>query len=321
MGEKTKNNGALLVISAGVLWACIGIFANLLSGMGYNNMHIVALRLCTAGATFALYALILRRDLFCVKLKDMWIFLSTGIISLIMSSYFYFETMELISVSVAVILMYTSPIFVMGLSAIIFKEKLTKRKLMALVLVMLGCVLVTGVLESAGEVSMIGLVFGVISGFTYALFTIFARFAMARGYGPVTITLYSTMVAGIFAFPISGIWNVPKLLVDPMTWVGAAGIGIMCCIMPFLLYNSGLVRIDSSKAAIFATVEPVVATIIGITILGDPTSFLKILGMGIVMVGLTVMSGGKKAEPVKVEDQSQDELSEVAQAAQEPSTT
>ena len=91
------------------------------------------------------YMLVFRRQAFKIKLKDLWVFLGAGLLSLTMFGLAYMNAMQEMSLSMAVVLLYTSPIFVILLSAPLFKERITPVKVVALVLVIIGAVFTTGV--------------------------------------------------------------------------------------------------------------------------------------------------------------------------------
>ena len=107
-------------------------------------MELVAVRIFVTLISLGVYLLIGNRSKLKVRLKDLWCFFGTGIFSILFFSYCYFTTIQLTSLSVACILLYTAPVFVMVLSVFLFREKITLQKLMALVLAFAGCVLVTG---------------------------------------------------------------------------------------------------------------------------------------------------------------------------------
>lgn len=93
-----------------------------------------------------------------------------------MFTYCYFRTMQTTSLSVAAVLLYTAPIMVTIMSVPLFKEKLTASKVAACVLAFTGCIFVTGLLGNAQAVSASGILTGLLSGFGYALYSIFGRF-------------------------------------------------------------------------------------------------------------------------------------------------
>ena len=134
------------VLGAGSLWGVISIFVRNLNAMGLTAIQISFLRAMGGAAVMVLFLALTRRDLLKIKLRHIWYFVGTGIISLALFNLCYFTVIELSQASIAVVLLYTSPIFIMVISAIVFKEKITWNKLLALAMVFVGCVLVAGLL-------------------------------------------------------------------------------------------------------------------------------------------------------------------------------
>ena len=135
-----EKKGLLFALIGGALWGSAGLFVRWLSDRGFSSMQMVAVRLSISAVVFVLTALIFDRKAFKIKIKDIWCFLCTGIVSVLIFTLCYYKTMELTSLSVAAILLYTAPVFVMFLSALLFKEKITFRKWCAIGLIMFGIV-------------------------------------------------------------------------------------------------------------------------------------------------------------------------------------
>ena len=109
--------------------------------------------------------------------------------------------MTLMSLSVAVSLLYTSPVFVTIFSVVLFKETVTKRKVIAVISAFLGCVLVSGSITNNATLTAMGFVVGLGAGLCFSLYSIFSRFAINKGYHPFTITAYTficTTLGGSF---------------------------------------------------------------------------------------------------------------------------
>ena len=113
----------IAVLIAGILWGIINIFIKNLSAHGLDAFQISAIRMTVSVIVMFLFLLITDRSKFRISIKDIWIFACTGIISVVLFNTCYFYTMINSQASVAVVLLYTSPIFVMLISAVVFKEK------------------------------------------------------------------------------------------------------------------------------------------------------------------------------------------------------
>ena len=183
--------GTLCVTLAGILWGCIGIFIRHFS-LTLTSMQIVTIRTLLTVAILFIILLIFKRDMLKIKLRDIWCFIGTGVCSIIFFNYCYFRCMSMTSLSVAAVLLYTAPAIVMIISSIVFKEKVTVQKISALLLATLGCVLVSGITGTNALISKEGILVGLGAGLGYALYSIFSRAALNRGYKSLTIIPYCT---------------------------------------------------------------------------------------------------------------------------------
>lgn len=285
----------ICIIAAAALWGCIGIFLKLLTAAGLNTMQAVAVRVILAAVLYAAFLLITDRKALRIRLRDIWMFIGTGVCSLFFFNWCYFSAIKAIGdggLGIAAVLLYTAPVFVMIMSAVFFREKLTPVKIIALVLTFAGCLLVTGVVGSRAAIPTRAILFGLGSGFGYALYSIFGKAATKR-YGSKTITVWSFILASVAVVPFlfgadwSGLPSAKGIF-------GALGISVVCCILPYLLYTEGLKSVEPGRASVMATVEPVVAAIVGI-FYGEMPTALRIAGMVLVIGAIVLMSlAGKK---------------------------
>lgn len=292
LGDYMKKLAVVLIVAAGTLWGVIGYFVRRLTDMGLDSMQIVCIRMSVSAVLFALFALIFKRDLFKIKLKDIWCFLGTGVLSVATFSFCYFKAIELSSLSQASVLLYTAPIFVMLFSLVLFKEKLTVIKIVSLVLAFCGCLFVTGVLDFSESFNMLAVVFGLLSGVCYALYSIFSRLALNRNYSPLTITLYT--------FIFSAIASVCVIDVKPVVAVMTKSAGdfffcvlfaVLSSVLPYVCYTVGLKYVKPSTASIIASVEPVVATITGAVLFSEAVEFpFGYIGIACVIVAIVLIN-------------------------------
>ncbi|MDD6063525.1 MAG: EamA family transporter [Clostridiales bacterium] len=288
-----QSKSAACVLLAGTLWGSMGLFVRKLNAVGLYALDIVQLRIAISLILVGLYLLIFARDNLRVRLRDLWCFAGTGIVSLLLFSWCYFSGMQEASLSVMAVLLYTSPAFIMLLSVLLFRETLTRQKLLALVLTFTGCCLVSG-LGSGSAVSMKGLLLGLGSGFFYALYSIFSRYAIERGYGSWTITFYTFLFCLLASAPLAH-WGLiaQALSSDTSVPVYALLMGLLTGFLAYIFYTKGLEGMESSRAGILASVEPVVGTIIGTLVFHEPLPVQSVLGIALVLGGIVVL-GGKK---------------------------
>lgn len=296
MDKKASKFAPLAVILAGALWGIISLFVRSLYDAGLDALQISALRLCVAAASLVLVLLLFRRSLLRIRLRDLWMFVCTGVVSVVLFNTLYFYTTVNSQASVAVVLLYTSPAFVILLSALCFREKITGRKLLALGMTVGGCVLVSGMLGGGYALTPKLLLTGLGSGLFYALYTIFARLALNK-YDSMTVTVYTFLMGALGALPLGKLGqSLSVLAAAPTLWVSAVCIGIVSTVLPYALYTWGLQRMDSGRASLLVAVEPLVGALVGILVFHEACGFWKILGVGLILGAVCVLSGREKAE-------------------------
>lgn len=286
----TVGKANACVLAAGAMWGTISIFIRHLDGAGLSALQVCLIRTLLAWLITGAFLAIRSPQLLSIRLRDCWYFIGTGVISYALFSTCYFMAVAMSQVSVAVMLLYTSPVFVTLLSAVIFHERMTRRKWLALVCTVTGCVLVAGVFQGHLAVPLPALALGLASGFLYALYSIFGRFALSR-YDPLTVTFYTFTFATAAMLPLghpSYIFEV--LMGDPSLWLWVAGIAIVCSVLPYFLYTVGLQYMESGKAAIMATIEPFVGSAVGIFFFAEPHGLLKLIGMALILGSVIILN-------------------------------
>jgi len=284
-----KKVAPLFVLLAGILWGIIGVFVRRLNATGFLAMDIVAIRAVTTSVMLFLFLLLFDRGKLVVKGKDIWCFVGTGIFSIVFFNFCYFQAITETSLSIAAILLYTAPAFVMVISAFLFQEKITKQKVWSLVLTFLGCVLVTGVVGSGQRVTFRGVLFGLGAGIGYALYSIFSRFALKRGYHSLTISFYTFVFAMLGALPLSKLWK-PEMvsMFGIKTVLFCLLFGLISTVLPYFVYTRGLAEMENSRASILASIEPVTATLLGVLFYREHMSLLQVMGVLLVIVAIAL---------------------------------
>ena len=292
--ERSENRhsplGDILIIIAGLFWGSMGLFVRHLNALGFTSIQVACLRLVTAGIIFSLILPIKDPKGFKIQVRDIPLFLALGLVSILFFTCCYFTAIRLMTMSTAAILLYTSPIWVMVLSVIFLKEKITSRKVIALILAFAGCILVSGF---GGKVTLPGVLAGLGSGLGYGLYSIFGTFAL-RKYKPLTVTCYTFLIAGAGSVFVSD----PSDLFSKIAGAGSvpafAGFvlltAVVTAVIPFLLYTIGLNKTTASKAAVLATVEPAAATLFGFFVMKESLGLIAVCGIVLVFAAIFVLS-------------------------------
>lgn len=282
---------AFFTILAGIFWGGISLFIRPLSAAGLSSLQVVALRGIISFVLMFFVLLIKDRKLLKIQLNDLWMFIGTGVISLTFFSVCYFTTILEVGTSVAVILLYTSPIFILIFSRILFREKITLLKFIALILTFAGCILVSGI-GSGNSMTIKGFLIGLCAGLGYGLYSIFSRYALKK-YNSLTVTFYTFLFSSISILPFCKPQQIPSCL-DWKVFLLLVGIGVFCTVLPYIFYTYGLSGLETGTAAILVTIEPLVGTIVGFLIWKEDISFMKITGILLIFVAIILCSIKKK---------------------------
>ena len=296
MKQKNKDAvGSLLILLAGVLWGSMGLFVRTLSARGFDSFQIVAGRLCFAALLFWLLLLLRPKEERAIRLRDLPLFLGLGLASILFFTICYFSAIAIMPLSTAAILLYTSPIWVTLLSALLFHEKLDAAKLTALCMAFGGCVLVSGL--GGGGLTLRGLLLGLGAGLGYGLYSILGSIALRR-YSPFTVTAWTFLIAGIGALSICRPAQMLALIgagVSPaLTVLFFLLTAVVTAFIPFLSYTLGLRSVEAGKAAILATVEPMVASLLGVVVFREALSLSAALGILLILGAIVLLSLPKK---------------------------
>ena len=281
---KTKiNKHFIYIFLAAVLWGMAGIFVRTCEQDGFEKMQMVFGRTLGTACIIGLIILFRDRRLFRIRPKDWWLFAGGGVFSILMFSFCYYKTMEYTTLSVAAVLLYTAPFFVIFLSLILFRQKLTVIKCVACLVAFVGCCLTTGAFRSGISIGTTALAFGLLTGLGYALYTIFSRLLFDRGYPALTIIFY----VFLFASFASLFFSDPPELFRTITASPKSGLHLLMLaffnsVLPYILYTKGLEGVDPTVAPIIATAEPVVATIVGAIAYHEKLTVTG--GVGIVLI-------------------------------------
>ena len=286
--KKSPRGAYASILAAAALWGIIGVWNRNLMAAGLSPTGIVVVR--NFGGMLLLLAVFAVKDrgVFRVRREHLKYFFGTGIISVVLFTSCYFSCQKICSLAVASILLYTAPSFVVILSAMLSKEPVTKKKLLALALTLVGCACVCGVFDGGLTVTFTGILLGLGAGFFYALYSVFGRYALAH-YSSMTVTVWTFIFAGPASLVMLRPAEMRAVFTAPSVWLLAAGLVVFSTVAPYILYTRGLARVESGKASIMASLEPVVAALAGVLIFGEPMGLLTLLGILCVLAGVYIL--------------------------------
>ena len=287
--KKAPLGACASILLSAALWGIIGLWNRRLMAGGFSPTDIVVVRNFGGMVLLAGIFAVKDRSVFRVKREHLKYFFGTGIVSVLLFTVCYFNCQKLCSLAVASILLYTAPSFVVVLSALLWKEPVTKKKLLALLLTLVGCALVCGLFSGGLTVTLTGVLLGLGAGFFYALYSIFGRYALAH-YGSMTVTVWTFLFAGPASLVlVPGSRTLGPALARPDMWLTAAGLVVFSTVLPYIFYTKGLSRVEAGQASIMASLEPVVAALAGILAFGEPVNAATVAGIICVLAGVVIL--------------------------------
>lgn len=276
------------ILAAAVLWGMIGLWNRRLMAAGLSPTSIVMVRNLGGMALLTLVFSVKDRSVFRVERRHLKYFFGTGVVSVVLFTACYFSCQRICSLAAASILLYTAPAFVVLLSALLWKEAITKKKLLALALTFLGCAFVCGAFSGGFSVRPLGLLLGLGAGFFYALYSIFGRYALAH-YSPLTVTLWTFLFAGPASLVLARPAELTAVFSQPSSWCVALVLAAFSTALPYILYTWGLARVEPGKASIMASLEPVAAALTGVLAFHEPMGASIAAGIFCVLAGVYIL--------------------------------
>jgi drug/metabolite transporter (DMT)-like permease len=268
-----------------------------------TSVQITAIRIVLAALVLNLWLIVKGKGFSLYKISGKsWLLCAiSGFCSVVAMGMFYYSCMVETSAAVAVILLYTAPLFVMIMSLFFFKEKMTVQKMVAFVIAIVGCALVSGI-ASGSRISALGIFLGLMSGFTYSLYGIFTSLFMKENKDTLTFTALSFFFAAIGALIISKPWEIVKFTLEveniPLTLIMYLLLAICTAVIPFFLYSKGIEGVKPDVASILAFSEPLMACVFGTAVLGQDMDVFGVIGIVCVCAAIVVLNVNfkKKAE-------------------------
>ena len=283
----------LMVILAGAFWGSSCLFVNRFTeDFTFTSIQSTAVRTVFAALILNVAVIIKGKGfkLYRISPASYIIAACSGIFSVLSMCLFYYSCMNETSAAVAVILLYTAPVFVMIMSLVLFKERLTVKKLVAFGTAIVGCALVSGI-ASGTSLSVWGIASGVLSGFCYSLYGIFTEFYMRKNKEPLVFSALNFLFAAVVATVISSPADIVRKTAEQGSLLDSIlfflVFGLCTAVIPYALYTAGLVGVRPDTASILAFSEPLTACLFGTLVLKQEMDIFG--GVGIILVCAAIL--------------------------------
>ncbi|MDR9497685.1 MAG: DMT family transporter [Hydrogenovibrio sp.] len=278
----------LFVVLAAFFWGLAGGIGGMLMAIGWDPL-LVSFYRGTIGLLFVAVWLAISSRGSGLSDHRLWFWSVIAGLGVAGNFSFYFLSIAEGSVAVAATLMYCAPVFVYLVSFALGLERPTLIKWLAIALVVVGILLLTGLYKiGASDVTLIGVGAGLLAGLSYAIFIFGFKYAAPHGSPQAVLVIAFTTFVAILVWLIQVDQAVAVL--SSSRWPLFVTIGVLGAGVSFILYVVGLNQTAPAVASIVAMVEPVTASLFGVWVLDERLAALQLAGMGLILVTVTALS-------------------------------
>ena len=280
--------GPVLVVLAAFCWGLSGGIGAVLIDRGWSA-PITAFYRCAVGLLIFLVWLGASRRYGGLTNPKVWLWSGLAGLGIAGNFGFYFLSISQGSVAVAATLMYCAPVFVFLVAFGCGLERFTYTKGLAIGLVMVGIVLLTGIYDvNASAITSLGVAAGLLAGVSYAAF-IFGFKNAAPMAGPPLVLSIAFSVSTVALLSTSDL-DQAAATITSNDWPLFLVLGILGAGLSFIFYYVGLRQTAPTVASLVAMVEPVTASTFGLLVLEQTLTGLEGLGMALILVTVTALS-------------------------------
>ncbi|EGT3614728.1 EamA family transporter [Clostridium perfringens] len=286
-----KEKGISLVLIATFFWGIMGISSRILYEAGLGTMFIAFSRSFLSALCFFIWVMITDREILKIDIIGLVISALYGIGTFSLCFIGYNLSVEYIPISVATVLMFTNSIWVTIFGVLFFGEKFNLKKLMVIILTLVGCIMVSNMSLGHCNMSVVGIFAGLGTGFLFAFQIIFPKFF--NDYRKDTLLVYGYMFASIFigfftdfkeSFSI--IAKTPNI---GIVILNILSIGILSTFISNTFYIKSTEYIEASVTSILASMEPVLSSIFAFFIFGEVLNSKQILGAILIIMAAIIL--------------------------------
>ena len=281
---KHNASSRLMLILA---MAVFGTLAPFVRNIGVRSAELSLLRAVLAATLIGLFLLITKRRLHLKSLKKELLLLICSGACMAVNWILLFEAYKYTTVAIATLSYYFAPVLVTVASSLLFREKLGKKQIFCFLMSTLGIVIVTDITElGSGSNNAMGILFGLGAAVLYAGCILLNKFI--KGVGGIERTFLQFLAAIAVMVPyvlLSGGISLEKM--DGIGWLCLLVVGLVHTGVTYCLYFTAVEHIPGQEVAILSYIDPLVAVIVGVLVLGEPLTLPQLIG-GAMILGFTL---------------------------------
>ncbi len=290
-----RDPRAAMAISMAV-FGTIGFFVRNIS---VSSGELALYRAVLAAVLIGMYLLVTGQKIPFRKIgKEVLLLLLSGAV-MVVNWILFFQAFKYTTVSLATLSYYFAPVIVTVASTVLFREKLTGRQILCFVMSTIGLVLITGTVGFSGGRDLIGVLFGIGAAFLYATVILLNKFI--KNVDGIHRTLLQFFAAIVVLAPYVALTGGSTLgTMDGKGWLSLLVIGLLHTGVFYCVYFSSMKELPGQKTAILSYIDPLVAVIVSVAVLGEPLTLMQAIG-GLLILGFTLLNEIAPGAPQKKE--------------------
>lgn len=218
-----------------------------------------------------------------------------SLFSTILTALLLYGSYSFISVGMATTVHYVYPILVALVLVIFFKEKISKIKIIALIISFAGILLF---FDGEKSSSFVGLFIAFLSGISYGLALIYMDKSGIKDYYPFLVTFYSCVFASVVLFFVAILTGKFTLSLTGTAWSYSFIVSVLTSVIAITFMQIGVRNIGPTTTAILCMFEPITSVILGIILLNESCTFKSILGCLLILIAVLILSIFKEKQTV-----------------------
>ena len=227
------------------------------------------------------------RRVFSIARRDLVLCALVGTMGVACSNFFYYLAVQQSTVSLAITVQYTAPLWVLLYMVARGRERATVQRTAAALVAMVGTGLAIGVFQAGVKFSATGVCAALLASFGFAFYNIAGQGLVTRNH-QFTVMFYLLLAAAIMWAVINPPWKVIAQDFTGQQWGFLFIFACLSMMLPYMLYMSGLKYLDPTRAVITSCLEPVFAILFAVLFVGETLRALQVAGIVAVLVA-TVM--------------------------------
>ena len=282
MAKQRYFLGCVFVVLAASCWGLIGLLGAKLNQAGFSGLEVASLRITLASVVLILISPFVLNSLRVFQRKQLPLLSMQSLLGVFLMTVCYFLAVQHIGAALSVALLYTAPVWSMLLAHFLLKERMSLSGVMLTLITVVGVALC---LNTSAPLIWTGIVFGLLSGFSYACFGVLGKKALNNT--PPTILLYSSVLISGMAMLFMPFFHsaMQKMFTNmaPNIWLVALMIAVVGTLLPYTLYTKALQWMPATRAQVLTIFEPLTAVLLAAVILHEPLGWPQYVGIAMIL--------------------------------------